>query len=114
MRPAIAATILSISLLLLEGCTMSQATRDAAPPPTVPPKIAVPVGKNWQVIEEAPNLTNELHQNRLPFQGEQSVQPPGSPPASATEKRKYVAPPETQAIPSAPAPAPTAPPETSQ
>jgi hypothetical protein len=35
--------------------------------------LSMPIGKNWQLMEEAPNLSDE--RGRLPFQTEQSVQP---------------------------------------
>ena len=78
---------LSMSLFLFSACTMFEA-KQPAPPPEVPKKVlVVPVGKNWQVTEEAPKLTNERH-DRLPFQTEQSVQPEGAPPVSPAEQRK--------------------------
>jgi hypothetical protein len=78
---------LSATLLLLCSCGIHQAVQPAPPPPAVPKNVLVaPVGKNWQVIEEAPTLTNERHEQRLPFQMEQSLQPPGTPP-TPPEKR---------------------------
>jgi hypothetical protein len=66
--------------------------RQPSPPPEAPKKIlAVPVGKNWQVIEEAPNLTSERN-SQLPFQKPESVQPPGAQPVSPAEKRKIETP----------------------
>jgi len=47
---------------------------------------AVLVGKDWQVIEKAPDLTDE--RGRLPFQTEQSVQPEGTKPTSPSERQK--------------------------
>jgi hypothetical protein len=82
---------LSAGLLFFCGCTMF-AGRQPTPPPAAPQKaLSVPVGKNWQVIEEAPKLTNERNE-RLPFQTEQSVQPAGAQPVSPTEKRKIETP----------------------
>jgi hypothetical protein len=81
--------ILSACLTVLGGCTLFQAKQQAAP--MVPPKpITVPVSKNWQVIEEAPALSDE--RGRLPFQTEQSVQPPGAAPLSPTDRRKLETP----------------------
>ncbi len=47
---------------------------------------AVLVGKDWQVIEKAPDLTDE--RGRLPFQTEQSVQPEGTKPTSPPDRQK--------------------------
>ena len=81
---------LSISLFLLCACAMLQAKKPA-PPPVVPKPVTVPVGKNWQITEEAPKLTNE-RTKALPFQTEQSLQPEGAPPLSPAEKRKIETP----------------------
>ena len=89
MRYAIRLT-LSSALLLCSACTMFEAKKDT-PPPVVPKTLSVPVGKNWKVIEEAPVLTNERN-DRLPFQMEQSVQPPGAQPVSPAEQRKIETP----------------------
>lgn len=61
--------ILSILLFLLCGCSMF----DTAQPS--PDHLTVPIGKNWQIIEEPPKLSDE--RGRLPFQTEQSLQPEG-------------------------------------
>ncbi|MDR3579621.1 MAG: hypothetical protein P4L44_06645 [Oryzomonas sp.] len=53
-----------------------------------PKPLAVPVGKNWQVIEEAPKLTNE--RERPSFQSEQSLQPEGATTAPPVDNRKVV------------------------
>jgi len=50
-----------------------------------PKPLAIPVGKNWQVIEEAPKLSTDGQ--RLPFQMEQSVQPEGTKQAAPAENR---------------------------
>lgn len=71
---------------LLSGCSAFQA-RQPAPPPVTPKKIAVPVGKNWEVVEEPPVLTNERNEQTLPFQKGQSVQPPGAPPVPSDQRR---------------------------
>ena len=81
MKSALAVT-LSITLLLICGCSLFE-TRPSSPPPDATHKtLAVPIGKNWQLIEEAPVLTD----GRLPFQTEQSVQPEGSRPVSPAER----------------------------
>lgn len=91
MKEVVAGTTLLVSLFLLGACTMFKA-KEVPPPQPVPKPLSVPVGKNWQVIEEAPTLTNERHEQRLPFQMEQSVQPAGAPPAAPIEKRKVETP----------------------
>jgi hypothetical protein len=53
-----------------------------------PKPLAVPVGENWQVTEEAPKLTNG--QERLTFQTEQSLQPVGATTAPPEDNRKVV------------------------
>jgi hypothetical protein len=79
-------TILSAALLLLCSCTMFGAKQTATGPMVPPRPLAIQVGKNWQVIEEAPELSDE--RGRLPFQTEQSVQPEGaSKPVSPAENR---------------------------
>jgi len=79
--------IFAIELLLLCSCTMSAARQSVPPPVALPPKpLVVPVGKNWQVIEEAPKLSDE--RGRLPFQQEQSLQPEGTKPVSPADNRK--------------------------
>ncbi|HJV65642.1 MAG TPA: hypothetical protein VJ550_07915 [Geomonas sp.] len=75
----------------LGACTMFQA-KESKSPPVVPKELAVPVGKNWQVKEQAPVLTNERNEQTLPFQKPQSVQPPGAPPVSTGEQRKIETP----------------------
>jgi hypothetical protein len=85
------ATTLCFSILLLSACSVFQAKQPTSPP-VVPKQLAVPVGKNWQVIEEAPTLTNERHERTLPLQSEQSIQPPGAPPATPTDQRKIETP----------------------
>lgn len=82
---------LCTGLFLFSACTMFE-TRQAPPPALVPQKeLAVPVGKNWQVKEEAPKLTNE-RTNQLPFQTEQSIQPEGAQPVPPADKRKIETP----------------------
>ena len=83
--------ILTNSLFLLSSCTAFDSRQPAQDPVGFSPKpLVLPVGKNWQVIEEAPKLSDE--QGRLPFQTEQSVQPEGAKPASAAENRKIETP----------------------
>jgi hypothetical protein len=79
--------IFSSGIFFLCSCTMFY-DKQTAPAPMVqlPKPLAVPVGKNWQVIEEAPNLRDE--RGRLPFQTEQSLQPEGAKSASPEDNRK--------------------------
>jgi len=83
-------TILSIALFLLCACTMFNAKQTATAPMVSPRPLAIQIGKNWQVIEEAPNLNDE--RRRLPWQTEQSVQPEGTKSESPADKRKLETP----------------------
>ena len=83
-------TILSVALSLLCACTMvnpKQSTTAAMVPPR---PLAIQIGKNWQVIEEAPKLSDE--HGDLPFQTEQSVQPEGTKSVSPADNRKLETP----------------------
>jgi outer membrane biogenesis lipoprotein LolB len=83
-------TILSIALFLLCACTMFNAKQTATAPMMPPRPLAIQIGKNWQVIEEAPKLSDE--RGRLPFQTEQSVQPEGNKSVSPADNRKLETP----------------------
>ena len=79
--------ILSTGLFFLCSCTMFYGKQTSTAPVVQSPKpLAVPVGKNWQIIEEAPKLSDE--RGRLPFQTEQSLQPEGSKPVAPVDNRK--------------------------
>jgi len=80
-----------VVLSLLAACSSVTVRQPAAAPMVQPKPITIPVGKNWQVIEEAPALRDE--RDRLPFQTEQSVQPPGAPPVAPSDVRKLETPP---------------------
>ena len=79
--------ILCSALFLLCSCTMFYG-RQPIPATAVqaPKPLAVPVGKNWQVIEEAPKLSDE--RGRLPFQTEKSLQPEGTKTGSPEDNRR--------------------------
>jgi hypothetical protein len=78
-------TFLIIGLSLFCACTIFNPKQSTAP--LVPQKpIAVQIGKNWQVIEEAPELIDE--RGHLPFQTEQSMLPEGEKSASPADNRK--------------------------
>lgn len=83
--------VLSLGLFLFCACSVFQAKQPATPPKAPPKPLALPIGKNWQVIEEAPNLSDE--RGRVPFQTEQSVQPAGVSPVVPTPENREVAPP---------------------
>lgn len=83
-------SVLAVTVLL-GACSAARPARPAAAPAVPPKPIAIPIGKNWQVIEEAPQLTNE-RTNRPAFQSEQSVQPPGAPPTTPSDVRKLEVP----------------------
>ena len=77
----------SAGLISLCSCTMFYDKQSASAPVVQSPKpLVLPVGKNWQVIEEAPQLHDE--RGRLPFQTEQSVQPVGTKPDSPADNRR--------------------------
>jgi hypothetical protein len=82
--------IFSLGLLLLYGCTSFEAKQPASGSMVPPKPLSMPIGKNWQVIEEAPKLSDE--RGHVPFQMEQSVQPPGAPPVTPTDNRKLETP----------------------
>lgn len=78
--------ILFITVFPMCACSMFGAKRSEPPPVVHTPKpLSIPVGKNWQVIEEAPKLSDE--RGRLPFQTEQSVQPEVAKPLAPGENR---------------------------
>jgi hypothetical protein len=78
--------IFSIGLFFLSSCTIFYG-KESFPAASVqsPKPLTVPVGKNWQVIEEAPKLSDE--RGRLPFQTEQSLQPEGAKSALPVDNR---------------------------
>ena len=80
----------SMGLSLLCACTMFQAKQPATAPMVPPKPLTIPVGKNWQVIEEAPNLRDE--RDHVPFQTPESIQPAGVSPVVPTENRKIETP----------------------
>jgi hypothetical protein len=78
--------ILSIGLVFLSSCTYFYSGQSASNPEMQSPKpLTLPIGKNWQVIEEAPKLSDE--RGRLPFQTEQSLQPEGAKTVSPADNR---------------------------
>ena len=80
-----------ICMFFFSACAMFEA-KEPTPTHVAPKILSVPVGKNWQVVEEAPNLTNERNE-RPAFQTEQSLQPEGiQRPARPTEQRKIETP----------------------
>ncbi len=78
------------ALLLVCSCTLFDAKKAGSPSVVPPNALVLPVGDNWQVIEEAPKLSNE--RGILPFQSEQSVQPGGAKPASPADNRRIEVP----------------------
>lgn len=77
--------VLITLMLTVTACTITRA-KEPAQPVDLPKPIAVQVGKDWQVVEEAPQLQNERN-NQLPFQKEQSIQPEGAGAPVTGEKR---------------------------
>ena len=83
-------TILFVTLFFFSACA-SFNSRQSASAPVAPPKpLSIQIGKNWKVIEEAPNLSDE--RGRLPFQTEQSMQPEGLKTVTPEENRKIETP----------------------
>jgi len=78
--------IISMSLFLLEACTFYTADTSAPASAVQQPKpLSVPVGKNWQITEEAPQLSDG--RGTLPFQKDQSTQPEAAKPAVPAQNR---------------------------
>ena len=83
-------TILTAALFLLCSCAMFD-SKHSSTAQIVPPKpLAISIGKNWRVIEEAPILSDE--RGHVSFQTEQSMQPEGLKSASPAENRKIETP----------------------
>lgn len=77
--------ILSTGLMLLCSCTMFySAPPESSPAVAAPKPLAVPIGKNWQIVEEPPQLSDG---SRLPFQTEQSLKPEVARPVSPGDNR---------------------------
>ena len=83
-------TILSVALFLLCACTMFYTKQSATAPMATPKPLAISVGNNWQVVEEAPKLSDE--RGHLPVKMEPML-PEGSKSGSPEENRKIVTPP---------------------
>jgi len=83
-------TILSVALFLLCACTMFYTKQSATAPMATPKPLAISVGKNWKVVEEAPKLSDE--RGHIPAKME-PMQPAGSKSGSPEENRKIVTPP---------------------
>lgn len=89
MRHTRFATLI-ICLFLFSACAMFEARDPAGTRVSPARELSAPVGKNWKVVEEAPDLTNERNP-RPAFQTEQSVQPEGlQRPAPPTEKERKI------------------------
>jgi hypothetical protein len=82
--------ILSFAVLFLCSCSTFYSKQSDPAPVATPKPLAIPVGKNWQIVEEAPKLSDES--GRLPFQKEQSVQPEGPKAVSPEDNRKIETP----------------------
>ena len=78
--------ILFAVMFLLNACAIFYGTQPVPDQAVLSPKsLATPIGKKWQVIEEAPQLSDE--RGHVPFQTEQSVQPEGAKPAVPSGNR---------------------------
>ena len=78
-------TIVSIAFFLLCACTMFDAKQPATAPMAPSRPLAISIGENWQVIEEAPKLSDE--RGHLPVKMEPML-PEGAKTVSPAENRK--------------------------
>jgi hypothetical protein len=83
-------SIFAVGIFLLFAGTMIEAKQSATVPMVPQKPLAIQIGKDWQVIVEAPELSDE--RGHVPFQIEQSVQPARAKPESPTENRKLKTP----------------------
>jgi hypothetical protein len=69
--------LLICGIATLCSCTFFDAKHPDEPAPVEShhKPLAIPIGHNWQIVEEAPKLTDQS--GRLPFQREESVLPDG-------------------------------------
>jgi hypothetical protein len=75
------------SVTLLSSCASFDAKKtDPAPVESHHKPLAIPIGHNWQIVEEAPKLSDQT--GRLPFQREESVQPDGGKSAPPLDNRR--------------------------
>lgn len=65
---------LSIGAIFFCSCSLFGGGQQSPATGTSDKALSVPLGKNWQLVEEAPKLSGD----RLPFQTEQSLQPEGT------------------------------------
>ena len=85
MKYAYILTLLSIFFLLC-SCTMFDSKQSAKAPLVPPAQLGKTVGKNWQIIEEAPIVADE--RGHVSFQMEESVEPDGVNPVLTGDKVK--------------------------
>ncbi len=84
----IAHLLISLTILtLLCSCTFIDAKKpDQVPLESHHKPLALPIGHNWQIVEEPPKITDQT--GRLPFQKEESVQPDGGTSAPPPDNRR--------------------------
>lgn len=82
--------VFSTGLLSLCSCTMFYTAQpgSSSEAQSAPKPLAIPLGKHWQVIEEAPQLSNDT--GRLPFQTEQSLQPENVRPVTPEDDNRRI------------------------
>ncbi len=80
-------TVFLLALAMLCSCSMFYSNQAVSTPQeqSSPKPLAIPIGKNWQIIEEAPQLSNDS--GRLPFQTEQSLTPETAKPVAPVDNR---------------------------
>jgi len=79
-----------VAAMFLSSCALYDTRPSASTPDGVasPKPLAVPVGKNWQIVEEPPQLSNDT--GRLPFQSEQSLKPDAAKPAAPADPNRKI------------------------
>jgi len=79
-----------VAAMFLSSCALYDTRQSASTPEgvTSPKPLAVPVGKNWQIVEEPPKLSNDT--GRLPFQTEQSLHPDAAKPLAPEDPNRKI------------------------
>lgn len=78
--------LLSVFLFMSSGCVLFSSWHAIPAPGGCDQCHTVPISNNWQVVYQAPTLSDE--RDKLSFQTEQSTMPQNSKPASSLDLRK--------------------------